>query len=239
VLEGARKVLGNGLPLALCACSWGNRCGPDGHDLRRDVEVFLEPISPGSLNHLNLFRKVEEIQRRGGSALLVTLLEEARWKEGEVPKMLLQKAGTHWDPSWEERMDAVLRREMEGLLKRQEPAFITYRRMRGRSARTFCRARNGRRSSTCSAAACLQQISPLARRVGFKVVVIDDRAEFCRPCAMAPQAEEAASNALCGGHRGKLPVDELSYLVIVTRRARPRTDRAGTMPFEAGLGTWA
>jgi xanthine dehydrogenase accessory factor len=59
------------------------------------------------------------------------------------------------------------------------------------------------------------QIAPLAARVGFQVVVIDDRAEFADP-ARFPEAHQVIQ-APFEGLMEQLSVDPASYLVIVTR----------------------
>jgi len=59
------------------------------------------------------------------------------------------------------------------------------------------------------------QIIPLASRVGFKVEVIDDRPEFA-DARKFPDAAKVHQYPF-QGVVGKLPVDESSYLVIVTR----------------------
>jgi xanthine dehydrogenase accessory factor len=59
------------------------------------------------------------------------------------------------------------------------------------------------------------QIIPLAKRVGFKVEVIDDRPEFADP-AKFPDAVRVHQLPF-EGVLGKIPVDDSSFLVIVTR----------------------
>jgi len=59
------------------------------------------------------------------------------------------------------------------------------------------------------------QIVPLAHRVGFKLVVIDDRPEFSNPQRF-PEADDVY-NYPFDGVIDRLHVNESSYLVIVTR----------------------
>jgi xanthine dehydrogenase accessory factor len=59
------------------------------------------------------------------------------------------------------------------------------------------------------------QIVPLAARVGFKVVVVDDRAEFADPHNF-PEAWKVHQYPF-EDVLDKFPVDESSYFVIVTR----------------------
>lgn len=60
-----------------------------------------------------------------------------------------------------------------------------------------------------------KEITPLANRVGFNVVVIEDRPEFADPLNF-PDAVQVRLLDFKDVMRG-LPVDESSYLIIVTR----------------------
>jgi xanthine dehydrogenase accessory factor len=59
------------------------------------------------------------------------------------------------------------------------------------------------------------EIVPLAARVGFKVVVIDDREEYAGPDRF-PQATKVQCRPFAGVLK-KLDIDHTSYIVIVTR----------------------
>jgi len=60
-----------------------------------------------------------------------------------------------------------------------------------------------------------QQLAPLAKRVHFKVVVIDDREMFANR-ERFPEADEVIVSEFEKCFEG-LPIDESSYIVIVTR----------------------
>jgi xanthine dehydrogenase accessory factor len=217
VLEGAQKVMEKGLPLRFDMFLGGTDVARTDMICGGEVEVFIEPILPKSARHLILFRRMEEIQRRGGSALLVTLLDEKCWQGGEVPKMLLQKGGeTLGSILGKSGVEKALQREMDGILKRREPAFVTFRDEGGDALLLFAEPLTSRPVLYLFGGGHVSlQICPLARRVGFKVVVVDDRAEFADP-ARWPDAEMVHRMPFAGA-LGKLPVDESSYLVIVTR----------------------
>jgi xanthine dehydrogenase accessory factor len=60
-----------------------------------------------------------------------------------------------------------------------------------------------------------RQIVPLAAKVGFHVVVIDDREEFADPHRF-PEATEVRCIPF-EGVMGRIPINDTSFLVIVTR----------------------
>lgn len=59
-------------------------------------------------------------------------------------------------------------------------------------------------------------IEPIARSVGFRTVMVDDRAEYADP-ALFPQADEVVVLDSFDEALSRVPVDDASYLVIVTR----------------------
>jgi len=151
--------------------------------------------------------------------------------------MLIQKGGeTLGDILGKSGVEKALRGEMDGILKRREPAFVTYR---DEGARRSCSLQSHHipsRPVPVRGGHVSLQICPLASRVGFKVVVVDDRPEFADP-ARWPDAELLHRMPFAGA-LGRLPVDEGSFLVIVTRgtfTTRPCWSSA----FAARQGTWA
>ncbi len=60
-----------------------------------------------------------------------------------------------------------------------------------------------------------KQIGPIAHLVGFSVVIIDDRAEFSNP-ENFPYAKDVITSSFTNIME-RLPVNESSYLIIVTR----------------------
>jgi xanthine dehydrogenase accessory factor len=217
VVEAAKKVLETGLPLRLGYSLQGTDVAETGMLCGGDAEVFLESIGPGNLNYLHIFQRMEEIEKRGGSGLLVTLVDEKSWREGQVPKMLLERTGEKLGSILEEdRITTAIVEDMERFLKKRQPSFLE------------CQVEGGRHLDLFVERVAAQpilyvfggghvsaQISPLAARVGFKVVVIDDRPEFADPSRF-PEAREVLQMPFKGALE-RLDVDESSYVVIVTR----------------------
>ncbi|MFC1867327.1 XdhC family aldehyde oxidoreductase maturation factor [Thermodesulfobacteriota bacterium] len=182
-----------------------------------DIEVFLEPVYPDNLSHLQIFKEVMDVLRRGGSGVLATVVDADQWHARQIPKMFLKSNGERIGSLMDIREieDAIMER-MDQLLSERQPSMIICRDKEYNQLYVFVEPvvsnpilyifGGGHVSS---------QVVPLANRVGFRVVVIDDRAEFSDPKNFV-EAEEVHHYPF-EGVMGRLPVNESSYLVITTR----------------------
>ena len=182
-----------------------------------DVEIFLEPVSPDNLNHLHIFKNIIDVIRRGGSGLLATVIEADQWHIGLIPKMFIKSDGEKIGSllGIQEMEDSLLER-MDGMLNQSQPCTIICRDKERNQIDLFVEPifsdpvlylfGGGHISS---------HVVPLAHRVGFKVIVIDDRPEFSNQDNF-PEAEEVHYYSF-DGVMDRLQVDKSSYLVVVTR----------------------
>lgn len=223
VLVAAGKVLESGLPARLRFILKGSDVDATEMICGGDVEVFLDPIladDPGRA----FFEAVEAMRRRGGAGLIATLVSTGPWEgllgRGAPPRLFLEKGGrtTGSLPRLRE-IEPVLLSRMEELLKRRKPTLLNYSDEDGQGLELFVEVVSadptlyifgGGHVSGC--------IVPLASSVGFKVVVVDDRSEFADP-ARFPDAREVLRMDFQGAV-SRLPVNQSSYLVIVTRGHR-------------------
>ena len=185
-------------------------CGGEG-------EVFLEPVLPGNSLHVQVFERALEVLRSGGAGVLATALDPDRWSGDETPKAFMEFEG-----------------DVLGSLLGQRPmpqALVqSLSRFQGKKQTRVAMLEDGSGGvievllEPVAADPTLyvfggghvaSQIAPLAARVGFQVVVIDDRAEFADP-ARFPEAHQVIQ-APFEGLMEQLSVDPASYLVIVTR----------------------
>jgi xanthine dehydrogenase accessory factor len=182
-----------------------------------DVEIFLEPLSAEDQDQTQGLRKLLDIQKRGGSGLLMTVVTPNRWQKDRVPRLLLLAgAGPIGNVPGLKGATEEIAKNMTLLLKQREPRLVISRDDLGGSVELFVEPiladpilyifGGGHVSA---------QIIPLASRVGFKVEVIDDRPEFADP-AKFPDAAKVHQFPF-EGVLGRIPVDQSSYLVIVTR----------------------
>jgi xanthine dehydrogenase accessory factor len=217
VLKGAKQVFATRKPARLGFNLRGTDVAKTDMLCGGQTQVFLEPLFPERMDQRQLFNRAVEIQKQGGSGILVTLVDVARWKEGEIPKLFLESDGERIGAvSGLEEIENKIRNDMTDLLRGRQSALISYHDSRGQVWEVFVEPivsepmlyvfGGGHVSS---------QIVPLANRVGFKVAVIDDRPEFADPKKF-PDAAEVHQYPFEGVMQ-RLPVSEASYFVIVTR----------------------
>ena len=217
VLEAAKKVFATRSPMSLSLNLMGKDVAETDMICGGDVDVFLEPLSPENQDQIQGFRRILDIQKRGGTGVLVTVVNVDRWQKDRVPRLFILPGA---EPiGYLPGMKAVeeeLAKNMPRWLKQREPRLVVSRDDLGGSVGLFVEPilsdpvlyifGGGHVSA---------QIIPLASKVGFKVEVIDDRPEFADPKKF-PDAAKVHQFAF-EGVLAKIPVDESSYLVIVTR----------------------
>jgi xanthine dehydrogenase accessory factor len=179
-----------------------------------NIDIFLEPLKE---DFLNIYREAARIRQKGRAAVLATLVSvDGDFPKGEGSKVLIKNSGEKvgsllGGAELEKRIlgegEEVLRekkpkvlvlssenRKMEILL---EPVF---------SEPTVYVFGGGHVS---------EQVAPLAKKVHFKVVIIDDREIFANR-ERFPEADEVIVSEFekCFD---RLNIDDSSYIVIVTR----------------------
>jgi len=216
VLDTARRALESAIPERLLFHLKGKDV--EGTDMLcgGDVEVFLAPISPEEPILLSLFQEVLNIHKCGGEGLMATVVSPEIWQSGKTPIVFIKTdgekiGGTMINPD----LERELRDRAGELVKLRLPRILTL----SEGEKTFDVFVEPVISDPIlfifGGGHVSQQIVPLAVRIGFKVKVIDDRKEFADP-NLFPGAEEVLERRFEGVMKG-LPVDNSSYLVIVTR----------------------
>jgi xanthine dehydrogenase accessory factor len=209
VIDASSRVFSSQLPLLFRSDS-ETSCGGD-------VEVLLEPLSPDDKISLAVLRGVVDITRRGGSALLATVLDVRLWGGGHAPRALFKSSGEIVGllPNMEETGKIIVD-SREAFLGRGRPEILTCNDGAGKAFRLFVEPivsapvlyifGGGHVSS---------EVVPLCCRVGFKSVVIDDRAEFSDPVNF-PGADKVFHYSY-DGVINNLYVDKSTCIVIMTR----------------------
>jgi xanthine dehydrogenase accessory factor len=182
-----------------------------------DADIFIEPIFPDNPVHTELFKEVSGIIKRGGAGLLATVIDPKRWAPGQIPKMFIK--------SPEERTGSLLgideietdlKANMKARIDKFHPEVVTYKDPEGNDLKVFVEpVISDPVVYIFGGGHVSKQIGPIANLVGFSVVVIDDRAEFSNP-ENFPYAKEVITSSF-GNVMDRLPVNESSYLIIVTR----------------------
>jgi len=217
VLEAAKKVFATRSPMSLSLNLMGKDVAETDMICGGDVDVYLEPLCTGTEDQIQGFRKILDIQKRGGAGLLVTALNVDRWEKDRVPRLFIVPgaAPIGYLPGMK-AVEEELAKNIPLWLKEREPRLVVSRDDLGGGVELFVEPilsdpvlyifGGGHVSA---------QIIPLASKVGFKVEVIDDRPEFA-DASKFPDAAKVHQHAF-EGVLAKIPVDESSYLVIVTR----------------------
>ena len=182
-----------------------------------NAEIFLEPILPDNPTQLNIFKEIEVSSRKGGSGLLVTVLDTDRWTSTRIPRIFIPGDGDNTGelPGMKGVVEN-LRAEIDKYIDERVPKVISVKDDEDKDVKIFV-------EPVISEAVVYlfggghvsKQIGPIAHLVGFSVVVIDDREEFSNPQSF-PYAKETITSSF-DNIVETLPVNDSSYLIIVTR----------------------
>jgi len=179
-----------------------------------NIDIFLEPLRE---EFLNIYQETAKIKQKGGSAILATLVSvDGAFPKGEGSKILIKTSGEKFGfLSGGLELENKILREGEASLKEEKPKVLVLsfenRRMEILLEPIFSEPTvyifGGGHVS--------EQLAPLAKKVHFKVVVIDDREMFANR-ERFPEADEVIVSEFekCFD---KLNIDDSSYIVIVTR----------------------
>jgi xanthine dehydrogenase accessory factor len=217
VIEEAQKVMGAGRPSRFRFRLTGTDvadtdmlCGGEG-------EVFLEPVPPGAGSHLRVFEKALELIREGRGGTLVTCLDPDLWTGDEPPKALFGAGGEVAGsiPGYGDKIPGPAEVPVSGQENRQVEVAVLDAGVHGPMEVLIEPLPATPVLYVFGGGHVAGEIVPLGARVGFRVVVIDDRPEFADP-ARFPKAG-LVMHAPFEGITERLPVNASSYLVIVTR----------------------
>jgi len=179
-----------------------------------NIDIFLEPLRE---DFLNIYEEAAKIRQKGGSAILTTLvLMDSNFPKGEGSKVLIkatgEKVGSLLGGA---ELEKKVLSEGKAALREKKPRILVFsygdRRVEILLEPVFCEPTvyifGGGHVS--------EQITPLAKNVNFKVVVIDDREMFANR-ERFPEADEVIVSEFEKCFE-RLNIDESSYVVIVTR----------------------
>jgi xanthine dehydrogenase accessory factor len=217
VLEESVKVLNSFTPIHLSYRMQGIEVDEAEMTCGGYVEVFLEPVFPDNLSHLQIFEEIMGVIRRGGAGLLATVIDPDQWRTGLIPKMFIKKDGEKIGSLFEiEEIDDSIKERMNDLIEEGKPSTVVCRDREGTQLNIFVEpVISDPVVYIFGGGHVSKQISPLAAKVGFKVVVVDDRPEFSDPVNF-PEAQEVHTYSF-ENVMERFPINEFSYLVIVTR----------------------
>jgi xanthine dehydrogenase accessory factor len=170
-----------------------------------DVEVFLEPLTPGLAD---LYAQLLEVQKRGNEAVLATVINEGPIQEGMGQKGLISAEGQTIGPL---APDPKALQAAQEVIKEKKVRLIPYQEGRLYLEPVFSEPV----LYLFGAGHISRYIAPVASMAGFQVIVIDDRAEFAHRDHF-PQADEIWVEEF-ERIGARIEPDEQTYMVIVTR----------------------
>ena len=211
-IREAARVLESGLPTKVSFVLKGKDVEQTDMLCGGEAEIFIEPVLYDA--HIPIFERAAAIEKRGGKAALVTVLDIEFWKDQQVPKGLFTKDGAVvGNTDFSTKIKDLLPDVLEKVMNSRSPERVEM--ASSKVSEVFVEpVVSNPVLYIFGGGHVSRQIVPLAARVGFKVVVVDDREEFTRPEDL-PGAE--VYQLPFDGVMDKFPVDEDSYLVIVTR----------------------
>jgi len=178
------------------------------------INVFLEPIQE---EFLNIYREAGRIRQKGGVAILATVVSvDGAFYKGEGSKALMKTSGEKigFLPDGFELEKKILS-EAEVLLKEKRPKVFALS-SKNRTAEILLEPVFSEPTVYLFGGGHVsEQVAPIAKKVHFKVVVIDDREVFANRSRF-PDADEVIVSEFerCFD---QLNIDDSSYIVIVTR----------------------
>ncbi len=217
VMDVGKEVFSTLAPVMLCYSMQGEDVDANEMICGGNAEIFIEPVFPESPDHQNIIKEIGELNKRGGSAILATILDPGMWKRGIAPRMLMRPEGKKIGSlSGMDGADAIIQTKMREMIIKRAPQVIALMDSDGNKLDVLIEPLVSEPVLYIFGGGHVsKQIGPIADLVGFKVVVIDDREEF----SMAHNFPYAKEVLTCPFENvmERLPVNESSYLVIVTR----------------------
>jgi len=219
VWQGAREVMRKGEGGVLHFNLTAEQLAEGGLICGGNIEIFVEPLQE---EFIPIYREVMKMKQKGGAAVLATLISmDGVFPKGEKSKALFKTSGEKVGSLFNEKeLEKRILQESEALLNEKKPKVIVLR--SGREDASWKKMEvllepilSEPTVYIFGAGHISQQLSPLAKRVHFKVVVIDDREMFANR-ERFPEADKVIVSEFeeCFD---RFSIDESSYIVIVTR----------------------
>jgi len=219
VWQGAREVMKKGEGGVLHFSLTAEQLAEGGLICGGNIDIFVEPLKE---EFIPIYREVMRMKQKGGAAVLATLISmDGVFPKSEMSKALLKTSGEKVGSLLDRKeLEQRILEESEALLNEKKPRVIVLN--SGREDASWKKMEvllepilSEPTVYIFGAGHISQQLSPLAKRVHFKVVVIDDREMFANR-ERFPEADEVIVSEFeeCFD---RFSIDESSYIVIVTR----------------------
>ena len=214
VWQEAQKVMEKGMAGVLHFELTSEQLAEGGLICGGNIDIFLEPLRE---EFLNIYQEVATIRQKGGSAILATLVSvDGDFPKGEGSKALMKNSGEKIGSLLGGvELEKKILSEGEGLLVEKKPKVLVLSSENKKMEILLEPIFSEPTVYIFGGGHVSEQLAPLAKKVHFKVVVIDDREMFANR-ERFPEADEVIVSEFekCFD---QLTIDDSSYIVIVTR----------------------
>ncbi len=219
VWQGAKEVMKKGKGGILHFELTSEQLAEGGLICGGNIDIFLEPLKE---EFLDIYQEVVRVKQKGRAAILATLISvDGAFPKGEGSKVLIKASGEKVGSLLNgDELEQRILKEGEVSLREKRPTVIVLSSEKKEAPWKKMEILLEPISSEPTVyifggGHISQQLSPLAKRVQFKVVVIDDREMFANR-ERFPEADEVVVSEFekC---LDQLNIDPSSYIVIVTR----------------------
>ncbi|RPJ02387.1 MAG: XdhC/CoxI family protein [Deltaproteobacteria bacterium] len=184
-----------------------------------NIDIFIEPLKEA---FLEIYREIQKMKRKGGAGVLATLVSvDGKFPKAVGSKALIKPSGGMSGSLVEgQGLEERILGEVEKTLKEKRPVLLVLQAEKEESPWKSIEVLLEPVFSeptvyVFGAGHVSEQIVPLAKRVQFKVVVIDDREMFANR-ERFPDADEIIVTEFERSF-DRLEIDDSSFIVIVTR----------------------
>jgi len=179
-----------------------------------NIDIFLEPLKE---DFLNVYQEVSRIKQKGSSAILATLVSvDGDFPKGESSKTLIKASGEKVGSLLGGvELEKKILTQGEALLREKNPKVLVFRHEDRKIEVLLEPVFSEPTVYIFGGGHISEQLAPLAKKVHFKVVVVDDREMFANR-ERFPEADEVIVSEFekCFD---RLNIDDSSYIIIVTR----------------------
>jgi xanthine dehydrogenase accessory factor len=180
-----------------------------------NIDIFLEPLRE---DFLNIYQEAARIRQKGGSAILATLVSV----EGDLPKgwegskILMKDSGEKVGSlSGGVELEKKILGEVKVTAKEKKPKVLVFSSENRKTEVLLEPVFSEPTVYIFGGGHISEQLAPLAKKVHFKVVVIDDREMFANQ-ERFPEVDQVIVSEFEKCFE-QLSMDDFSYIVIVTR----------------------
>jgi xanthine dehydrogenase accessory factor len=179
-----------------------------------NIDIFLEPLREDCLD---IYREMVKIKQKGGAGVLATLISiNGAFYKGKGAKVLLKSSGEKVGSlSDGKQIEKKVLEEGASASKEEKPKILTLT-SDGQKMEILLEPIFSEPTVYIFGAGHIsEQLTPLVKKVQFRVVVLDDRDIFANRQRF-PDADEVMVSEFerCFD---RLTIDESSYIIIVTR----------------------